>query len=230
MIIGICGKKQTGKNSMASFIKKQLPDTKIKEISFAKPLKDFVTETFNIDKRNVWGSDADKSYPLCTWGEIFTGPCLVKYKKHDRDLLSAREIRQIVGTDVIRHGNIPYLNNNYAQEVNVFLTRKFGDNRARMSAWIDLAIMDIKGMKARKELDIAIITDVRFHNEVSAVKENNGLFTINFFKPESPHNQLVLALLKILLYAYLTAPMFYFLLHILHSQTFYHPFHPFLIH
>ena len=175
MIIGICAKKQCGKDSMAGFIQKQLPDKKIQQISFAKPLKDFINEVLNVPKKNVWGTDADKNYPLCTWGEVFEGPALVAYKKRDRDLLSAREILQILGTDVMRYGHIDYVTGPLQKEVVLFLQKKFGAGTTPfLNIWVDLAIMDIKVMKTRNELDIAVISDVRFHNEVAAVKKSGG--------------------------------------------------------
>lgn len=171
MIIGICGKKQVGKDSMAGFIKKQLPELKIQQISFAKPLKDFVHEVLNIPKKNLYGSDADKNYPLCTWGEIFHGPALKAYEKQDRTLLSAREILQVVGTDIMRKGHMDYANNKLAQEIRVFLARRFGaGTEPFLDLWIDLAIQDIEEMKARGELDVAVISDVRFHNELRQLK------------------------------------------------------------
>lgn len=176
MIIGIAGKKQTGKDSMAGFIEKQLPHKKVKRISFAKPLKDFCHEAFNIPKQNLYGSDADKNYPLCTWGEVFTGICLRKYSKRDRDLLSSREILQVVGTDVMRLGNLDYLQNEYAAKCRHFIEKKFGRGKKPFdSIWIELALMDVKVLEARGELDIAVISDVRFHNERIAVAEAGGI-------------------------------------------------------
>jgi hypothetical protein len=161
---------------MAGFIKKLLPDKKVKQISFAKPLKDFCGEVFNIPKQNLYGSDADKNYPLCTWGEIFTGLCLRKYGKRDRDLLSSREILQVVGTDVMRLGHLEYLQNEYVHECNHFLAKKFGRGTKPFgSIWIDLALMDIKVLEANKELDIAVISDIRFHNERNAIQKAGGI-------------------------------------------------------
>jgi hypothetical protein len=161
---------------MARFIKKLLPNKKVKQISFAKPLKDFCGEAFNIPKQNLYGSDADKNYPLCTWGEVFTGLCLRKYGKRDRDLLSSREILQVVGTDVMRLGHLEFLQNEYVAECNHFLAKKFGRGTKPFGTiWIDLALMDIKVLQANNELDIAVISDVRFHNERAAIANAGGV-------------------------------------------------------
>lgn len=175
MIIGVVGKKQSGKDSLANIAMKLLPDKKIKKISFAKPLKDFVHDAFRIPKKNLWGSNEDKNYPLCTWSDIFTGPAINNYRKHDRALLSAREILQIVGTDVMRYGNLNYLNNKFLNEVELFLKKKLGaGTRPYSNIWVDLTMMDIKTIKARKEAEIVFITDARFHNETKAIRENSG--------------------------------------------------------
>lgn len=175
MIIGLCGRKQSGKSSMASFIKELLPDISVKEISFAKPLKDFIHEALNVPKKNLYGSNEDKNYPLCTWGEIFQGPALNKYKKHDRHLLSAREILQVIGTDVMRHGHLEYVGIKLENEIKRFLSQKFGAGKMPYEdLWIDLAIMDVKIGKSRGEIDVAVVSDVRFKNEVKAIKKSNG--------------------------------------------------------
>ena len=176
MIIGIAAKKQCGKDSMAGFIKELLPNKKVKQISFAKPLKDFVHEAFDIPKQNLYGSDADKNYPLCTWGEVFTGMAIKKYGKTDRTLLSAREILQVVGTDVMRQGNLTFLHQQYESKARHFIEKKFGRGTQPFdSIWIDLAIMDIKLLQARGELDIAVISDVRFINERVAIADAGGI-------------------------------------------------------
>jgi len=173
MIIGIAGKKQTGKDSMAGFIDKLLPDHRVKRISFAYPIKNFVHESFDIPKNHLYGSDQEKSYPLCTWGEIFTGAVLKKYGKKERSLLSAREIMQVVGTDVMREGNLNFLWPQYESKARHFLQKYFKTSNGFDSIWIDMAIMDIKAQKSN--YDIVVVPDVRFHNERKAIAEAGGM-------------------------------------------------------
>lgn len=175
MIIGLASKKQCGKNSLAKFIADLLPDSKVKEISFAQPLKEFVYKEFNIPKDHLYGTDAQKNYPLCTWGEIFSGICLGKYKKRNTDLLSGREIMQVVGTDVMRLGHLDYLHLKHEGVCKFFVEKQFGAGKLPFETiWVELSMMEIKRLKAIKKCDIAIITDIRFHNEVAAVKETEG--------------------------------------------------------
>lgn len=163
-LFGICGRKQSGKDSVANFMQQLLPHLKIQKLSFAKPLKDFINQAFDIPTKNLWGSDSDKNHPLCTWGEVFKERALQAYKKVSTDLLSAREILQIVGTDVMRQGHMEYLHNEYQIRCAEFLNKKFGNPVPRDSTWIDLMKKDID--YASTDNDIVIIPDVRFVNEV----------------------------------------------------------------
>lgn len=175
MIIGIHGRKQCGKDSMARFVKDILPEKTIQQIAFAKPLKDFVHECFQIDKKHLYGTDAEKDYPLCTWGEVFTGRALTKYKKASRDLLSAREIMQLWGTDVVRQGHLDFLHARVEKETLLFLEKKFGPKtRPFNDVWVDLAMMDVKILTATGEVDIFMISDMRFTNEFYATQKNGG--------------------------------------------------------
>lgn len=176
-IVGICGKKQTGKNSVAKFIADAMSHRGVKEISLAHPLKYFVIELLDINPRHVWGSDADKNYPLAAWGKIFENDILDKYGKDQYDLLSGREALQVVGTDVMRQDNILSLKSPFREKTEMFLMNKFGNKCGFDSIWIDLCIKDIQ----ESEDDIFIIPDVRFHNEVSALK-NAGAKMIRLYR------------------------------------------------
>lgn len=176
MIIGIAAKKQCGKDSMAKFIEELLPDKKVARFSFAFPLKNFCHETFLIPKNHLFGSDSEKNFPLMTWGEVFTGLALSKYGKRNVDLLSAREILQVVGTDVMRQGNLNYLYPQYEKQCVGFVQKWFGkDARPFDSIWIDMAIKDINLKKHHEGLDVAVISDVRFHNERLAIADAGGM-------------------------------------------------------
>jgi hypothetical protein len=89
-------------------------------------------------------------------------------------LLSAREILQVVGTEVMRQGHMYYLQDEYKSKVASFLIQKFGPGHDLSlpypTIWVDLMKMDIKVIAARREADIVIVPDVRFFNEIEAVK------------------------------------------------------------
>ena len=124
MLIGIAGKKQSGKDTMAQFFKALDQEYEIKK--FAGKLKEVASLLTN--------------YPLWYWEEE-------KYK--DRKLSSTfnyytgREFLQRLGTEVFRNN----LNNDI---------------------WVNLLFQDYG-------VDKWIITDVRFQNEVMAIKENGGI-------------------------------------------------------
>src|SRR5690606_36225624 len=110
-----------------------------RKLSFAKPLKDFIHLGFHIPHKNLYGSQDDKAYPLCTWGEIFTDECMRHYDKKPNTLLSAREIMQVVGTDVLREGHLEYLVEPYQSTCINFLKNKFGeDGKPHQAIWINL--------------------------------------------------------------------------------------------
>lgn len=124
MLIGIAGKKQSGKDTFAQFIKAIDSEYEIKK--FAGKLKEVASLLTN--------------YPLWYWEEE-------KYK--DRKLSSTfnhwsgREFLQRLGTEVFRNN----LNNDI---------------------WVNLLFQDYG-------VDKWIITDVRFQNEVMAIKDNGGI-------------------------------------------------------
>ncbi len=175
MIIGLAAKKQCGKSSLAKFVTDILSTSKVKDISFAQPLKEFIHEEFAIPKNHLYGTDAEKNYPLMTWGEMFTGRCMGAYTKRDRDLLSAREIMQIVGTDVMRLGHLDYLHHKFEERCKFYIEKYFGKGKLPFGdIWVELAMMEIKRLRATGNADIVIIPDLRFHNEVKAVKDAGG--------------------------------------------------------
>ena len=174
IILGICGQKSSGKDSFADIAKKILQSDKVMKLSFAKPLKDFVINLFNLQSKYAWGSEADKNYPIATWGKYFTQDALDKYKKENDTLLSTREILQVVGTDVMRLGNFNFLVEDLRSKVKSFIMKHFNKEVAHDTIWIDLLKKDIEDLNARGIADIFIISDVRFANEVNSVKSWGG--------------------------------------------------------
>lgn len=81
MIIGICGYKGAGKDTVGSVL---VEDHKYEQISFASPIKDMVADDFNIDRDILEGSD-------CKLRTLRDDPKFGAYGK------SGRELLQIVG-------------------------------------------------------------------------------------------------------------------------------------
>jgi hypothetical protein len=83
MIIGLCGKKQSGKTSVTNYL---LDSKDFQEISWAAPLKEIIgRDLFGLTFEQVYGSEVDKETPDPFWG------------------ISPREILQRVGTDLFRN-------------------------------------------------------------------------------------------------------------------------------
>lgn len=135
VIIGLSGRKQSGKSSSAdyimSFMEKNSFNFSCKVYSFADPLKqDICINILGLSYDQCYGTDDDKN--------TMTDICW------DGVQLTARESMEIIGTKVFRA-----LKNN---------------------VWVDATINKIK----KENLDLAIISDCRFPNEVEAIKKCGG--------------------------------------------------------
>lgn len=81
MILGLCGKKQSGKSTVARYLKSKY---KFQEISWAEPLKEIIgRQIFGITESHL--TSTAKEIVMEKWG------------------LSPRQILQIVGTDCFRN-------------------------------------------------------------------------------------------------------------------------------
>jgi len=159
LIIGVSGKKQSGKNTMCDclykfFTEKYSSDSVI-VLSFADALKQKVCkDVLGLTEEQVNGTDEQKnSHTMYRWENI---PYEIRQKNHrgiehasngeicnyikPTGFMTAREIMQIVGTDVFR---------NY-----------FDD-----SVWVNATLRTIKNSNAR----VVLISDVRFPSEVNSL-------------------------------------------------------------
>lgn len=149
-VYGISGKKMSGKDTFHNFaVELLVPDNiRVNKISFARPLKLFCQEYLGCKERNLFGSDFDKNQWINTWS-IFSEDIRKKYNKGPEDQLSAREILQVVGTDIFR--------------------KNFGED-----FWTDIAIRKLEEAKEGNLSDVVFVTDVRFPNEMKALQDFGG--------------------------------------------------------
>ena len=167
LIIAISGKKQSGKSTLCDYLKGKEADIEI--FSFADSLKQKVcVDILGLTYNQVFGTDEDKnSLTRYTWDKL---PKFIReaYSTKINDIpiawsesgktfqyesyteprtgqMTAREIMQIVGTDIFRN--------------------MFDD-----SVWVDSTIRDIKASNCT----IALIADCRFPSEVNIVLEQGG--------------------------------------------------------
>jgi len=150
-IIGLSGKKQSGKNAIGDRLEE---DGIAKQFAFADVLKRFCCEAFNIPKEDLWGTDSDKNKPtIIRWGDM-TRSIIDRHKLKEQgyeDCLTVRQVLQIFGTDICREG--------------------FYDN-----IWINLAMSKVKNYRRTlNHLSHEVITDVRFPNEGKMIKDNDGI-------------------------------------------------------
>ena len=163
IILGLSGKKQSGKDTLCTYIQTLLysfyNEQDIKVYSFADKLKQLCIEILGLTYDQCYGTDEDKNTLT-----IYKWENLSKEIRHKNKLryeyatngeicdiilptgfMTAREILQIVGTDIFRE---------------MFST----------DIWVDATFRDIN--KAQKSVNI--ITDARFPGEIKSILDYNG--------------------------------------------------------
>ncbi len=147
-IIGFAGKKQSGKDTLGSFLASRFGGEKF---YFASPIKAFCIEYLGLDGKLLYGSDEDKNQPTnITWGQMPHFASLVadnKFAWSDSDkLMTHRQVLQQVGNEWFRSID-PHI---WVKKLFKFLEKYPG------------------------EIPAAYLCDVRFHNEMDAIHERGG--------------------------------------------------------
>lgn len=164
LIIGISGKKQSGKNTICDNLKKYYHDNidnwGCKIYSFADALKEKVCiDVLGLDKEQCYGTDEQKNtLTQYKWENL---PFEIRQKNHlgieyasngeiynfimPTGFMTAREIMQVVGTDIFR---------------------KYFDD----SIWVNATFRNI----AKDKCPFVLISDVRFPSEVRGVIDAGG--------------------------------------------------------
>lgn len=152
MIVALSGRKHSGKNQCADWIhewafKKRIP---VRFFSFADSLKRTTIEILGIPEEWVYGSNSDKDreVPHLLWENF---PLNIANRKVGP--MTVREVLQYWGTNIFR--------------------------KAWVNTWAYTCINKIKEWEsvpvgAVHINKLSIITDLRFPNEVDAVKSVNG--------------------------------------------------------
>jgi len=148
-IVGVSGKKQAGKNTLCNSLKRRYDDGDdfcfytSKIYSFADVLKRKVCmDVMGLSYEQCYGSDKQKnSLTIYKWDKI-----PYKIAKHKIGFMTAREVMQIVGTNIFRE----YFNDHI---------------------WVNATLQFIK----QDNVDIAFISDARFPSEVEGIIKNNGI-------------------------------------------------------
>lgn len=133
-IVAFAGRKQSGKTSSSEYVCKEyykLTGQVSRVYNFADPLKQLCQEIFGLTYEQCYGEDLHKNELV---------DCYLEGRQ-----LSAREVMQVVGTDMFRS-----LKNN---------------------VWVEATLRKIKS----DALPLSVIADCRFPNEVMAVKDAGGV-------------------------------------------------------
>jgi hypothetical protein len=146
-LLGIRGKKGVGKNFVAEVLERLLfsHGLKVELMAFADPLKEMLVEPFGIDRAMLFGNVDDKESPTeYQWERI---PEAIRSKEFSgrTGAMSVRDMLKFVGTDLMRQL--------FDQQIWV----------KAMCRKIDLS-----------HADVVLITDVRFPNELSMVRDYGG--------------------------------------------------------
>lgn len=133
-IIAFAGRKQSGKTTCAEFVTKIFLDSKLgnaKIYNFADPLKMMCINIFGLAYDQCYGTDDQKNELVdCYWND---------------KQLSAREVLQLVGTEIFR--------------------------TMQHNVWADATIRNIN----KDKYPLSLIADCRFPNEVEAIKNSGGI-------------------------------------------------------
>jgi hypothetical protein len=156
LIVALAGRKQSGKTTCAEFIQ-QVANATLKPLgscsiyNFADSLKqDICMNILGLTKDQCYGTDDQKNELVnCYW---------------NGKQLSAREVMQIVGTDIFR-----------SMQKNV---------------WSDATIRKIE----KDKCSLAIVADCRFPNEVEAIKNAGGFVIKLTRNPHNSNHESEIAL------------------------------------
>lgn len=99
-LILLAGRKRTGKGTAFEVINGICKNAG--EFVFAKPIKDFCINALGLTHAQMYGTNEEReSITKWSWGGIGKNIRL-KYGKKESDFLTAREVLQVVGTDIMR--------------------------------------------------------------------------------------------------------------------------------
>lgn len=152
IIIGLSGKKQSGKNTVCSFIQDELAkDKSIKIYSFADPLKNFCIDVLGLNYNQCYGTDDEKNTFTDYKWERIPDEIKCKYLKNSpkNEFITSREMMQMFGTDIIRN----FFDENIWSKATIRLIKKEG-------------------------YDVSCIADVRFKSEVNSIMKQKDSYII----------------------------------------------------
>ena len=157
IVIGLHGKKRSGKDTFASFLAQHLKDKRVARTAFANPLKQMLTDISGVD----FFSDEDKETH-----QVFTIN-LTKFQEYTDLLLDVSVFYQLDEFALLEGFGTLYIYTSKRKLMQFFGTdicRKYkGD-----LYWVNK--LDVP-----PDADVLIVTDVRFQSEVDKIKSLGGI-------------------------------------------------------
>ncbi len=149
----MAGRKQSGKSTACDYIqllvKQHYPNLSCKVYSFADPLKqDICINILGLTYEQCYGSDDDKNTLTSLRWKDMPGYDITwtwNNEYHDSGFMTARQVMEFVGTGIFR--------------------------QIKRDVWSAATIHKIKS----ENIDIALVADCRFPNEVEAIQNSGGL-------------------------------------------------------
>jgi hypothetical protein len=155
-IFVFAGKKARGKTTAAKYVRDRVGSSGllVDWYSFAAPLK-AMAHSLGLSLDQCHGEDKNKNTPtMWNWEDL--NPALQKKFNKTNGSVSAREVLQIIGTDLFRNG--------FAEDV-----------------WVKIA-----SFSAIKSLaDLVLFDDARFPNEIDEMKRN-GAIIVHMLRSKGP--------------------------------------------
>ena len=157
IVIGLHGKKRSGKDTFASFLAQHLKDKRVARTAFANPLKQMLTYISGVD----FFSEEDKET-----NQVFTIN-LTKFQEYTDLLLDVSVFYQLDEFALLEGFDTLYIYTSKRKLMQFFGTdicRKYkGD-----LYWVNK--LDVP-----PDADVLIVTDVRFQSEVDKIKSLGGI-------------------------------------------------------
>lgn len=180
MIIGISGKKQSGKTTLADFINdRYFYAYRTKLFSFADPLKNLCIQLLGLTHAQCYGTDEQKnSLTHLKWENL---PTCIPAEKMSQILHPCEKIGDCVET-IANHIGVPLCRTGYmtAREVLQYIgTDVF--RKIYSDVWVRATINEV----SRDAERMSVIIDCRFPNEISGIKDAGG-YIIRLSR--DPHN------------------------------------------
>ena len=140
VIISLAGRKRTGKETCYKLMYPYLDRTE--EFQFATPLKKFCIEVLGLTHDQCYGADKDRETPTKYRWSWVAPEIREKYGKDPEEVITARSVLQIVGTDLLR--------------------QQFYKN-----IWAEAATREAINSSAQT----CVLTDTRFPNELDITRD-----------------------------------------------------------